>query len=487
MSSDIRVRFAPSPTGRLHIGTARTALFNWLFARHAGGKFILRIEDTDRDRSTEMFEGAILDDLAWLGLTWDEGPDTGGVFGPYRQTERLETGYYQRALDKLAAGAHVYECFCTPEELEAEREQALAAGEMPKYSGKCRNLKIERREELLAAGRRPTLRFAVPANRIISFEDIIRGHLEFSTDVIGDFIVSRESGVPTYNFAASVDDADMGITHVIRGEDHLTNTARQLLIFEALGVAPPLFAHLSMILGPDRAKLSKRHGATSVGEYREAGYLPEALVNNLALLSWSPEGGEEILDIEALTGEFSLERVAKSPPVFDGEKLKWFNAQHLRRLDPANLMELARPFLEPEWADVVNRKAGDRALFRVIEAMQTNMEVLTDITAFVKIFFTVEYDKEVLDRLATSPATGIIAAMAAALDALGPLSLEESKELIAQVKREMIDAGVKPKDIFQTLRLALTGRLSGPELFYLPYVLGPEECRRRLLSIGGQV
>lgn len=480
MGDKVRVRFAPSPTGNLHIGTARTALFNWLFARHEQGAFILRIEDTDRDRSTEQHEASILEDLAWLGITWDEGPDVGGSHGPYRQTERLAAGCYERAMERLIDGGQVYECYCTREELRKEREKALSRRETPGYGGRCRDLRAEEREALVREGRSPAWRFAVADGRTISFPDMIRGTMEFSSDVIGDFIIRRENGVPTYNFAAAVDDAQMDITHVVRGEDHLTNTVRQLLIFEALGEAPPVYVHLSMILGPDKAKLSKRHGATSVGEYREAGFLPEALVNNLALLSWSDESGEELMKPEVLQRQFSLARVSKSPPIFDGEKLRWFNAQYIRNMDPAELVGLVHPYLPSEWSADLTQNGGDDRLRRIIEAVQTGMETLSDITACAKIFFSIEYDDDTAVRLVTPTATEIRRAMAASLRGLGDLTIEGSKELVAKVKKDMIGRGHKPKEVFQTLRLALTGQLSGPELFYMPYALGPAECRRRL-------
>lgn len=492
----VRVRFAPSPTGRLHIGTARTALFNWLFARNMGGVFILRIEDTDAQRSTGEFEKDILEDLSWLGLNWDEGPDVGGDYGPYRQTERLAAGFYARALERLPLGTddgrgeraengageigYIYDCFCSPEELAAERERALAAGEMPKYSGKCRDLDEKARAELSAAGRRPVKRFAVPAGRTVRFADLLKGEMEFSTSVIGDFIVERETGLPTYNFVAAVDDADMEISHVIRGEDHLTNTVRQLLILEALGETPPRYAHLSMILGPDRTKLSKRHGATSVGEYREAGYLPEGLVNNLAMLSWSSASGEEIMDIDTIRREFSLARVSKSPPVFDGEKLKWFNARHIRDLAPERLAGLARPFLPAAWTEALDTDTDAGRSARIAEAVRTNITVLSDFETYARIFF--EPAKRVAPEEAPAGAAEITAAAADVLSGYETLTIEESKSVVGIVKDTLRERGHKPKEIFQSLRLALTGELSGPELFYLFYAFGPKESARRLAN-----
>lgn len=480
-SLNIRVRFAPSPTGHLHIGSARTALFNWLFARSLSATYVLRVEDTDRDRSTETFEQSILEDLAWLGLNWDEGPDIGGSTGPYRQTERISAGVYEKHAFDLVAAGHAYECFCRPEELEAERQAALAAGRMPMYSGKCRNISVDERRGLLDAGRKPALRFAVPGDRQIVFDDLIRGSLEFSTEVLGDFIILRENGAPTYNFAVAVDDMLMKITHVLRGEDHISNTARQILIFEALGAKPPEFGHFSMIVGSDKAKLSKRHGATAVGDYRREGYLPEAIINYLALLSWSSSSGEEVLDVETLTKEFSLDRVSRSPATFDAAKLKWLNGQHIRSLDPVILTNLVLPYLI-DAGFVAPDEIGPQfaSLTRVVEAVQTNLEILSDITGCVKIFGAVRHDSQASQRLSEAGAQKVIGAFRAALSGKDAMNKDEAKALITTVSADLKEDGVKGKEIFQTMRLVLTGETSGPELFYLLYALGPQESLFRL-------
>ncbi len=302
----IRLRFAPSPTGHLHVGNARTALFNWLLARGSGGVFLLRIEDTDSERSTAQSEASILEDLRWLGLDWDEGPDVGGPCGPYRQSERQSL--YRAHLEHLLERGLAYRCFCSPEQLDAERKAALAAGQPARYSGRCRSLQAAEIDRRLAAGERAAMRFAVPDGRDVVFEDAVRGAVRFSTDVIGDPVIVRSDGTPAYNFAVVVDDALMKVTHVIRGEDHVSNTPRQILLYEALGYAPPTFAHLALVMGPDHSPLSKRHGATSVAEFRAKGYLPEALVNYLALVGWSPRGaaagsaeaGSELMPIDEL-------------------------------------------------------------------------------------------------------------------------------------------------------------------------------------------
>jgi glutamyl-tRNA synthetase len=301
----MRLRFAPSPTGLLHVGNARTALFNWLLARGGGGTFILRIEDTDVERSTPESEAGILEDLRWMGLTWDEGPDVGGPRGPYRQSERLDlyASYARRLIEQGAA----YYCFCPAEQIEADRRAAMEAGRPPKYSGRCRDLSRGESGARVSSGEAAVIRFRVPEGRDVVFQDVVRGEVRFSTEVIGDPVLVRSDGNPAYNFTVVIDDVLMDITHVIRGEDHISNTPRQVLLYEALGFRPPVFAHLALVLGPDHAPLSKRHGATSVAEFRARGYLPEALVNYLALLGWSPGGGDELLDIHELARRFALE------------------------------------------------------------------------------------------------------------------------------------------------------------------------------------
>ncbi len=321
----IRVRFAPSPTGQLHLGNARTALFNYLYARKTGGTFVLRVEDTDLERSSAEAEEAILNDLRWMGLEWAEGPGRGGEYGPYRQSERREI--YARYASELLEKGHAYRCYCTPEELEEKRKRSLARGVPPKYDGRCRNLKPEEEQAFAAEGRASSLRFKVETRRV-DFEDLIKGRMSFEGQTLGDFIILRSDGTAAYNFAVVVDDALMQITHVIRGEDHLTNTPRQLLIYQALGWQPPKFAHPPMILGPDHSPLSKRHGATSVTYFREEGFLPEALVNYLALLGWSVDAGQEIMSLEELSQKFSLGRVSRSSAIFDIDKLQWVNRAH---------------------------------------------------------------------------------------------------------------------------------------------------------------
>src|ERR1700744_5321939 len=324
----VRVRFAPSPTGQLHIGKVRTALFNWLFARQQGGTFILRIEDTDIERSEARYETQLLEDLKWLGIDWDEGPDIGGPYPPYRQTDKMDA--YRAYADRLLKEGKAYYCFCTAEELEREREQAMAEQRQPIYSGKCSKIGPAEAERRRAAGEPAAIRLRIP-QRPIRFHDIVRGNLEFASEVVGDQIIVRSSGMPIYNYVVVIDDADMKITPVIRGDDHISNTPKQVAVYEALGLPVPEFAHLSTILGPDRERLSKRHGATSVSSFREMGILPEALMNYLALLGWAPTGGDrEIFPKEELIREFSLERVTPSPAVFDTEKLYWLSRHYIK-------------------------------------------------------------------------------------------------------------------------------------------------------------
>ncbi len=342
----MRLRFAPSPTGQLHVGNARTALFNALLARGQGGAFVLRIEDTDMERSTRESERAIIEDLRWMGLDWSEGVEVGGQHGPYRQSERLHI-YRAHAVELVALG-HAYHCFCSEEQLEADRQAALKDGRPPKYAGRCRNIPRDEAHRRIENGEKAVIRFRVPENRDVVFNDVVRGEVRFSTDVIGDPVLVRSDGVPAYNYAVVIDDAMMKVTHVIRGEDHISNTPRQILLYEAFGWKPPIFAHVSLVMGPDHSPLSKRHGATSVKEFRERGYLPEALTNYLALIGWSPGEGEELLPLEELAKRFRLEDVGHSAGVFDVEKLAWVNRHYLKLAAPDRLATLSVPYFQRE-------------------------------------------------------------------------------------------------------------------------------------------
>jgi len=477
---NIRVRFAPSPTGHLHIGASRTVLFNWLFARSQNGVFILRIEDTDRSRSTIEFERSIIEDIRWLGLDWDEGPEIGGDYGPYYQSERREL--YKEMADKLLEKGLAYRCYCTENELERSRKEALKRGVMPKYDGRCSNLTPEDERHLISEGRKPTIRFRVPERKIV-VHDLIRGDVEFDSNVIGDFILIRSDGMAGFNFAVVVDDAVMKITHVIRGEDHLANTARHILLFEALGYPVPKVAHNSMALGPDHAKLSKRHGATSIGEYRKQGFLPSALVNYLALLGWSSGDGREIFTLQELIRAFSIDRISKSPAIFDIDKLKWINGQHIRQLSIGELTSLVLPYLK-EVSYIVSEPSSEEIAWieKVVEAAQTNLVTLSDVTESAKLFFEEEldYDEDVLGVLKGEQVPMVLKTFKETLAKEGEIDIEKAKLLLKGVAAELKSQGIKGKEVYHPIRAALTGKLSGHELFYVIFVFGKDKCLKRV-------
>ena len=454
-----RGRFAASPTGQLHVGSARTALFNWLLARRLGGTFILRIEDTDTERSTRASEDAILEDLRWLGLDWDEGPNIGGPHAPYRQSDRAER--YAAAASALLSQGRAYFCFCTPDELDADRKAALAAGLPPRYSGRCRALDPRIVAARRAAGETAALRFAVEPGADVTFDDLVRGEVSFSRDVIGDPVIVRSDGRPAYNFAVVIDDAEMAVTHVVRGEDHISNTPRQLLLYSALGLTPPVFAHLSLVLGPDHAPLSKRHGATSVSEFREHGVLPEALVNYLALLGWSPGDNEELLPVAEMARRFDLANVGHSAAVFDTGKLAWMNRHYMKEADPARLAsDSLRYFLRDGYV----RDATDEArafLASLLPMAVGSVDRLEEIPSRVAFLF--DWDAERAAALVAAEADGA-KAVAAFADALpdAPMRDREAFRAVAARAREL--SGLKGRALFHPIRVALTGMDSGPEL-----------------------
>ena len=466
MTSDpiVRLRFAPSPTGQLHVGNARTALFNWLMARGAGATFVLRIEDTDFARSTKEAEGSAIDDLRWLGLSWDEGADAGGTHGPYRQSERLHI-YRAHAVELMSRG-QAYHCFCSEEQLEMDRYQALRNMQPPKYVGRCRNISREDARKRIEGGDAAVVRFRVPdGDREIAFDDQVRGRVSFSSDVIGDFVLLRSDGVPAYNFAVVIDDALMEISHVIRGEDHISNTPRQLLVYEALGWKPPLFGHVSMVLGPDHSKLSKRHGATSVGEFRERGYLPEALANYLALIGWSPGENEELLPLDELAKRFRIEDVGKSAGVFDPEKLAWVNRHYLKLAAPDRLAQLALPFLQPLGWVTEPTPAGVEFLARATSVAASSVDRLDQVPARLHFLFDFSAGAALSNRAIRAEALearGVIAALADELARSGALTDKETFRAAAARVREK--TGAKGKALFHPIRLALTGEQEGLEL-----------------------
>src|SRR5579875_2036854 len=464
---ETRVRFAPSPTGLLHVGNARTALYNWLVARHTGGKFILRIEDTDVERSREEHETQLIEDLRWLGLSWDEGPEVGGPHGPYRQSERLEI--YRSPTEQLLREGKAYRCLCIPEELEAERQKAIAEHRPQVYSGKCRALSPQDSEARAAAGAPFAVRLRIP-EKPLRFHDIVRGEVAFLHETVSDPILVRSSGVPVYNYVVTIDDALMQITHVIRGDDHISNTPKQVAIYEAFGWPVPEFAHLSTILGSDRERLSKRHGATSIASFREMGILPEALVNYLALLGWGPEGGtRETFTPEELVHEFRLERVTASPAVFDFDKLHWLNRHYLKLADPARLLHLAWPYFEKSgWLpaqDHAEQQIG--AWFaKLVALFLPSVDCLEQLPDKARFLFHLDVeaartDPENTAILQTESAQRVLAAFAQRLrENAAPLTPEVFKSWMNSIKAE---TGAKGKDLFHPVRIALTGAHSGPE------------------------
>ncbi|HUO57106.1 MAG TPA: glutamate--tRNA ligase [bacterium] len=474
----IRVRFAPSPTGYLHVGGARTALFNWLFARHSGGKFILRIEDTDRERSKGEYEEAIIRDLQWLGLDWDEGPSLGGPCGPYRQTDRAPL--YREQLKRMLASGAAYSCFCTHKELETERSAAQAIGKPYRYSGKCRNLSPAEAEAKRKEKIPFSVRLKVPEGTT-SFTDVIRGQVTVDHAEIDDFILVRSDGEPTYNFVVTVDDALMKISHVIRGDDHLSNTPKQILIYQALGLEVPLFAHIPLILGTDRTPLSKRHGANSVGEFKRQGYLPEAMLNYLALLGWALDGKTEIFSKDDLIKKFTLERVVKSAACFDYEKLQWLNGHYIREADDERIYQLCLEYL---WdADAISEgfmREGGAALKRMIGTVKNSLKTISEVGEQLTYFLgeVHSYDPEALAKFAVPTTIPLMEKAVFLLEdtvAFSAMSLEE------KFRKAASESGHKFAEFVHPMRLAITGRSSSPNLFELIEILGKGRCTVRLL------
>ncbi len=464
-SSNVRVRFAPSPTGHLHVGNARTALFNWLFARQAGGVMILRIEDTDLARSEARFEGQLLEDLKWMGIDWEEGPDVGGEYAPYRQSDRITI--YREHAERLVSEGKAYLCFCSQEELERDREEKLKNQLPPVYSGKCRGLDAAEAQTREANGEAAAIRLRIPEHPI-RFHDIVHGPVEFANEVVSDPIILRSSGIPVYNYVVVVDDALMKITHVIRGDDHLSNTPKQVALYEALGWPVPEFAHLSTILGADRERLSKRHGATSIANFREMGVLPEALVNYLALLGWAPSGGtREIFSPDELKKEFSLERVTPSPAVFDMEKLYWLNRHYIKESPAERIERLAEPYFVNGGLLPGNPDDSTRAWFsKVVALLAPSVDKLEQLPERAALIF--RYDAVAALKspdnaeVLVSPKTPeVLNAFMEQVEAdSSPMTPERFKAIMNEVKSK---TGVKGKDLFHPVRTVLTGSHSGPE------------------------
>ena len=477
-----RVRFAPSPTGMLHIGGVRTAIYNWAFARHNCGTFILRIDDTDPTRSTDENTQAILEAMRWLGIDWDEGPEIGGDFGPYFQTERLDI--YAAALEKMKADGTVYPCFCSADELAAKREANQKSDGYSGYDRACRNIDPTEAQRRIDAGEPHTWRIKVPQDRgDIEFEDAIYGQCHFKSDVVDDFVLMRSDGTPTYNFTTVVDDALMGITHVIRGDDHLSNTPRQIMVYEALGAAVPTFAHLSMILGPDGKRLSKRHGATSVQAFRDEGYLPQAMLNYLTLLGWSLDGETTIFDTQTLFEHFTLDRINKSAAVFDVAKLDWINSVYIKEMGAAAFVDAAVPWLEQAGLATAEQVDANRSWFEgIYPLVAERVKKLTELAPMVAFLFaddSVEFDEKSVDKvLKKEDAPGTLDALIEAFgDAFDLPWTEEGIETTLRAIPAKLE--VKPKKVFQVARVAITGAQVSPPLFGSMALLTRQNCLAR--------
>lgn len=477
-----RARFAPSPTGPIHIGNIRTALFNYLFVKNDQDKntMVLRIEDTDLQRSSSQYEKLIYEELHWLGIEWSEGPDKGGEYSPYRQSERLDI--YNQYYEKLIREGKAYYCFCTPEELELDKKQTAGQSSSPRYSGRCRKLTSDEVEAYLKEGKPATIRFKIASDKPIIFEDMVKGRIEINSDTLGgDMVIRKSDGMPTYNFSAVIDDHLMDITHVIRGEDHLTNTPKQILVYDALGWDKPAFAHAPLILGPDRTKLSKRHGNTYIGQYREEGYLPEALFNYLALLSWSPEGDRELLSRDEIVEQFRLDKVTRANPVFDIDKLNWINAHYIKEADTARIAGLAEPYLIREGL-LTQRQAAEKAewLELMIATVQDSLVKISDVTDRVRIFFddglTPEND-QALEALRGEQVPGLLSLLKSTIEKAPSIDEEFCSGIFKVLQKE---TGIKGKQLFMPVRVAVTGQCHGPDLVKTFLLLGRDKLLARI-------
>ncbi|MFH1346852.1 MAG: glutamate--tRNA ligase, partial [Spirochaetota bacterium] len=479
-NKSVRTRFAPSPTGFFHIGSARTVLFNWLFAKQNNGKFVLRIEDTDVERSTLDFEKDIIDGIKWLGLNIDEGVDVGGPYKPYRQSERLDI--YERYLRKLLDEEKAYYCFCSKEQLEADRQAMLTQGLAPKYGGRCRRIKKDEAEKKARAGEQTVIRFRVPETEV-EFADIIRGKIKFDASLIGDIVIAKNSRSPLFNFSNAVDDAEMKITHVIRGEDHLSNTPKQILIQKALGFETPYYAHLPLILTPDRKKMSKRYLETALADYAKEGYLKEAIINFLAFLGWHPKEDKEILGIGELVKEFDLKRVQKAGAVFNIEKLEWLNGQYVRMLSSEELAKRIKSFVPDSWSSEENKEI----LMKAVSLEKERIKKLSDFKESANFFFELpDYDEKLLAWPRPTGEEFIMNKEKTSAN-LKLLSEEIDKIFKADFNKENIEEAITPLtavwgrgDLLWPLRAALSGREASPGPFEIMEVLGKEETLRRI-------
>ncbi|WP_026678017.1 glutamate--tRNA ligase [Fictibacillus gelatini] len=483
MSKEVRVRYAPSPTGNLHIGNTRTALFNYLFARHMGGKFIVRIEDTDQKRNKEGGEESQFKYLKWLGIEWDESVDVGGEYGPYRQMERLDR--YKELYEDLLERGLAYKCYCTEEELEQAREEQMAKGETPRYSGKCRHLTRDEQEAYEKEGRRPSIRFAVPADRTFAFDDIVKGNVSFESNDIGDFVIVKKDGIPTYNFAVAADDHDMKISHVLRGDEHISNTPKQLMVYDAFGWEPPIFGHMTLILNENRKKLSKRDESVIqfIEQYEQLGYLPEAMVNFIALLGWSPVGEEEIFSMKELIEIFDPARLSKSPAVFDNQKLTWVNNQYMKKQDLETVVNLALPHLikAGRVSEHVTEKERDW-ITKLVALYKDQMSYGAEIVELSEMFFKemIEYDEEALNVLKGDTVPQV---MESFLNHVKESESFEPADVKALIKATQKETGQKGKNLFMPIRVATTGQTHGPELPDSLSLLGKDVVIARLEKV----
>lgn len=474
---ELRVRIAPSPSGNLHVGTARTALFNYLYAKKNNGKFVLRIEDTDLERSNEAYTQNIFDSLKALGLNWDEGPDVGGNYGPYKQSERFMI--YPKYAKMLMDKGFAYECFCTQEELEAEKEESVKNKTANVYSGKCLHLTEEEKEKLRAEGRKPSIRFHVPKGREIVFNDLVKGELKFNSDLIGDFVIMKSNGTPTYNFAVVIDDMLMKINTVIRGEDHISNTPKQILIYEALGAEVPQFGHLGMILAPDRSKLSKRHGATAVSEFVEKGYLTEALVNFVALLGWSPSDGNEIKPVEEIAKDFRIHEVSSSNSVFEYDKLNWMNSQYIKKLDLKVLAEKLKPYLTKY---DLNELTEEQYL-KMVEITREPLTLLSDITNDAAYFFGEypEIEEDVQTNVLDTEVSQTV--LKEVLNRIDGWDFNNLHEILEDFRTYFKEQGIKAKLTMWAIRAAVTGRTRGADMCGIMEILGKDKVKKRIQKV----
>lgn len=482
MGNKVRVRYAPSPTGHLHIGNARTALFNYLFARHHDGDFIIRIEDTDQKRNIEDGEKSQLENLEWLNIDWDESPDKPGEYGPYRQSERKDI--YLPLIDQLLASNLAYKCYCTEEELEAERESQRSRGQIPRYNGKCAHLTPEQQAEKEAEGIKPVVRFRVPKGAEYTFDDMVKGNITFESDSVGgDFVILKRDGMPTYNFAVAVDDYMMKITHVLRGDDHIANTPKQLMIYEAFGWTPPKFGHMTLIINTETGKkLSKRDETILqfIEQYRELGYLPEAMFNFISLLGWSPVGEEEIFTQEEFIKMFDADRLGKSPAAFDNKKLEWISNQYMKQLDRKTMAEMALPYLIE--AGLVEENPTDEKqawVEELVSLYQPQMSYAKEIVELSSLFFndTLTFDDAAKEVLSDDQVPEVLEAFKVQLNNIEEFDVPTIKQAIKAVQKE---TGAKGKKLFMPIRVAVSGQMHGPELAETILLLGKDQATEHI-------